>query len=329
MDQKNRFSKTSRMLSLFERLNQGELIDKAREASNFGVNEKTLQRDLDDLRSYLVEKYPEEASTGIFYDHKRKGYFLYRDQQNWLSSQEILALAKVLLESRAFSKGEMSQLLDKLVMQSTPTERRHIQEVIQNERYHYVELQHQRPMFKTLWELSRAVREQYLVEIDYSRVGDGQLLHRVVEPQGLIFSEFYFYLVAYIRDSDYDFPAIYRLDRIKDYRASNEHFYVPYEKRFEEGELRKRIQFMQSGHLMTIRFRFWGESLEAVLDRLPTARVLENDGRTAVIEAEVFGRGIKMWLLSQMQYLEVLKPEDFRTEIINSIKQMTSIYEGK
>lgn len=95
-----------------------------------------------------------------------------------------------------------------------------------------------------------------------------------------------------------------------------------------QDELRKRIQFMQSGSLMKLRLRFWGESLEAVLDRLPTAKIISQDNGAAIVEAEVFGRGIKMWLLSQAQYLEVLKPDDFRQEMLETIVVMKNVYQG-
>ena len=39
--------------------------------------------------------------------------------------------------------------------------------------------------------------------------------------------------------------------------------------------MRKRIQFMYGGELQTIRFEYTGPSLESVLDRLPTAKVLQ------------------------------------------------------
>lgn len=320
------YLKTTRMLSMFERLTQGELLKKSAEAERFGVNVKSIQRDIDDLRNYFLETYPDEIGTEIVYDHSRMGYCLKRDQHNWLTGPEILAIAKILLESRAFTKDEMHQLLDKLAMQSSPTERRAIRELIKNERFHYMPLKHQQALFHRLWEISEAIRLQVLIEISYDRIGDHKNIERKLEPLGIIFSEYYFYLVAYIHDTDYEFPAIYRLDKIADYKLTKEHFYVPYEKRFQEGELRKRIQFMQSGSLMKLCLRFWGESLEAVLDRLPTAQIIKQDKKSAIIEAEVFGRGIKMWLLSQAQYLEVLKPDDLRKEMHDTIKAMEQIY---
>ena len=95
------------------------------------------------------------------------------------------------------------------------------------------------------------------------------------------------------------YPTIYRVDRLEQIQVQSEHFTVPYSQRFSEGEFRKRVQFMYGGRLRTVHFLYQGLSVEAVLDRLPTAEIVgERDG-TYEIRAEVFGKGIDMWLKSQ------------------------------
>lgn len=82
---------------------------------------------------------------------------------------------------------------------------------------------------------------------------------------------------------------------------------MSYAQRFEEGEFRKREQFMFGGELRTVRFVYTGPSLEAVLDWLPTALVLlEKKTGKYTVEAEVFGDGIDMWLRSQGDVVRVL-----------------------
>lgn len=86
---------------------------------------------------------------------------------------------------------------------------------------------------------------------------------------------------------------------------TSEHFTRPYRSRFEEGEYRKRIQFMYGGKLRKIKFKYKGYSVDAVLDRLPTAKVVGEEDGKYMIEAEVFGNGIDMWLRSQGDMVEV------------------------
>lgn len=127
-----------------------------------------------------------------------------------------------------------------------------------------------------------------------------------------MFSEYYFYLTAFLEDKegfenpDDLFPTIYRIDRIKSFRVLEEYFSVPYKDRFQEGEFRKRVQFMYGGRLERIKFKYTGPSVEAVLDRLPTAQIMEQDEAGWIVTAEVFGKGIDMWLKSQGDNIKLI-----------------------
>jgi len=67
---------------------------------------------------------------------------------------------------------------------------------------------------------------------------------------------------------------------------------------------------MFPGDNVRITFEFSGLSLQAVLDRLPTAKVIEQNGTKSVITAEVnYGRGIIMYLLSQGSWVKVFEPK--------------------
>lgn len=326
---KEGYAQVNRILSLYDSLNKGAVVKKQQAAALFSVNVKTIQRDLDNLRAYLGEAAlrGETVFASIDYDRAKNGYLLSRDGA-WLTQEEVLAITKILLESRAFSKIELNSLLDKITAQCISGVRKHVTEVILNERFHYLPVGHDKPLLNTIWDISLAVRERLRLEINYLKPGAEFSIPqtRTVEPCGLIFSEYYFYLIAYIEGRGYDYPVVYRLDRIQSYLVTTQHFHIQDANRFEEGEFRKRVQFMRAGGLMKITFRFWGPSLEAVLDRLPTASVIEQEGNIAVIEAEVFGEGIKMWLLSQAEFLEVLKPEDFRREMRETMVRMLGNY---
>ena len=102
------------------------------------------------------------------------------------------------------------------------------------------------------------------------------------------------------------FPTIYRVDRIQSFRVTDEHFQVPYLERFQEGEFRKRVQFMYGGKLQTTRFTYSGPSIESVLDRLPTAKILSEENGVYTVEAETFGKGVDMWLRSQGEWVNIL-----------------------
>ena len=121
-----------------------------------------------------------------------------------------------------------------------------------------------------------------------------------------MFSDFYFYLIAWIADNSKTDYTVFRVDRITDIESKNERFDIPYSSRFNEAEFRKRVQFMYPGKLRTIRFRFKGPSLEAILDRLPTAKIESEDSSGVIVRAEVYGNGADMWLKSQGEWVEYI-----------------------
>lgn len=176
--------------------------------------------------------------------------------------------------------------------------------------------------------ISISIQKQKLVESEYERQ-DGVIKQYRLKPFGLVFSEYYFYLVGEILGRKESHPAVFRVDRFKKYNITEEKFSMPYKDRFEEGEFHKKIQFMYTGELMKIQFKFWGDSMEAILDRLPTSKVIKYDEKDnkPIIEAEVYGEGVKRWLLSQKEFLEVIRPERYREEIKETIKRMYEIYE--
>lgn len=83
---------------------------------------------------------------------------------------------------------------------------------------------------------------------------------------------------------------------------------------------------MYAGKLMRIRLKFYGKNPEAILDRLPTAKIMKQDDTGIIIDAEVYGKGIIMWLLSQGSNVEVLKPESLRLEMKEILLQMLERY---
>ena len=66
--------------------------------------------------------------------------------------------------------------------------------------------------------------------------------------------------------------TIYRVDRIQSIKDTNEKFVIPYKDRFKEGEYKNRVQFMYGGELQQVEFKYYGPSVEAVLDKLPMAK---------------------------------------------------------
>lgn len=307
----------NRLLSMYARLAEGHTLYKQEEAVRFNCSLRSIQRDFDDLRAFIANRSEQNGiMQQLLYDRKINGYKLVPPARSLLSNEEAFAATKILLESRALMKAEMFQMLDKMVSCCVPYEnQRHINELIANEKFHYTELHHGELLLERLWQISQAIRAHKELQITYYRQ-NGSKVNRLIKPLSIMFSEFYFYLIGIIDDAESktkitykegceELPTMYRIDRIKTCKVTDKRFKVPYENRFEEGVFRKRVQFMYSGKLHKLKFWFRGPSLEAILDRIPTAEVLEHTERGFLISAEAYGEGIEMWLKSQGDNVEM------------------------
>ena len=306
--------KDIRLLELYDRLLKNEDIDIKKYAEENKINIRTAERDIKTICNFLAEK----DHTKLVHNSKKKKYQLtYTEDSINLTKSEILAVSKILLASRAFLKNEISLIIDKIVKQCcSENDLKSIQNLLNNEKFHYIELQHKKSFINNIWDLGQAIKNKKRIEILYKKM-DGKKLKRVVDPVGLMFSEFYFYLLAHIENidkekyfdnKDDEYPTIYRVDRIKNFKILNEKF-IPtlYKNRFQEGKFRKQVQFMTGGRLRKIKFIYKATSIEALLDKIPTAKVLEKNKDTYLISAQVFGNGIDRWILSQGEAIEVIE----------------------
>mgnify|MGYP005781934849 FL=1 len=310
--------KTERVLGIYTKLMRGDIVNKAHEAKEYGVDERSIQRDIESIRNFLDLNIEQTGVVNsVIYDRVQKGYRMEQIYKIKLTNSEILAICKILLDSRAFTKKEMEEMLRKLIECCVPqNNQRLVADLIKNEEFHYIEPRHKTVFIDKLWDLGEAIQQCRYIEIEYLRTKDKAIVKRKVKPVAIMFSEYYFYLTAFIDDDklreNFDvindsFPTIYRIDRIKSMNILDERFHIPYSSRFEEGEFRKRIQFMYGGKLQKIKFRYSGSSVEAVLDRLPTAQILDETDGVYTISAEVFGKGIDMWLRSQGDAVEMVE----------------------
>ena len=208
-------NKAFRLLNIYERLNKGERVKKESLASDFGVSLKTVQRDIEDLRAYLAETHFNETEISVKYDRAHNCYYLVRLEREWITNEEAVALCKILLESRAFRKDELKGLVEKIIMQISPTDRSAAESIIRNEYFNYVPPRHGKKLLNPLWRLTEYITAQMIIEFYYIRQ-DGKQSKKRVKPVSIMFSEFYFYLIAYAADGSADYPIVFRVDRMID-----------------------------------------------------------------------------------------------------------------
>ena len=158
--------------------------------------------------------------------------------------------------------------------------------------------------------------------------------HRLL-PASIMFSDGYFYLIAFKAEKEISaktdpVPLFFRIDRISRITVHRTKYTPDKALRFDEGDLRNRSQYVWPGPERHIKFEFTGPSVQAVLDKLPSAKIVsrEKNGKYMkyTIEADTTGNGIKMFLLSQGCWVKVIAPEDFAEEMKKEVRKMAEKY---
>lgn len=321
-------SKQERSFEIFFRGLKGEDLSVRRLADEYGLSTKSISRSINDLKAFLAEHRELVGNTELQYSHQSKCYRLHMDE--FLSNKELFSLLEVMIGARAFSKMEILTLTEKLKCLTTTEDRSKLNELVRKELYQYPEVKHDCVSVQdNLWQLVNCISEKREISIEYYRMDRAYVTHRIY-PVSVMFTDFYFYLIAFKVETERQEPTYFRVDRIKhitEHRKCHNGEKVP---EFDEGLLRKRSLLMWPGKLRTIRFEFSGPSVQAVLDKLPTAQILECNKGTYLIEAEVYGDGIKMWLLSQGSWVKVTEPQEFVDEMREEIGKMSDRYkEGR
>jgi len=318
--------KNIRLLEIFFRALHGESISVKKMAVEYGVSTKSISRNINDLQNFLAEHRELMQNAVLEYSYKEKAYILYSDE--FLKNNELFTLVKILIGSRSLSKDDLLTLISKLKKFTTIIDRDKLENLIRKEVYHYHEVKSDcKSVIDNLWKVVQAIEDKKVITITYYKM-NRQEVKRKIKPVAVMFSEYYFYLIAY-RNDEFEYkPVYYRIDRISSIMENREKFVLDREHDFDEGDLREKNQFMFPGENIKICFEFSGLSLQAILDRLPTAKVVEKkDGRVSVIEAEVNnGRGILMYLLSQGAWVKVISPPSLVENMKNEIKKMNSLY---
>ena len=137
------------------------------ESHGLHAERKSLYDDLETLRGWFGTQ-----GNDLIYDREADAYRLLQPEEARLTKSEVLAVCKILLESRAFTEADLDPILNKLVACCTPAQNlKAVQELIGNERFHYVPPHHGQKFVDKLWALGEAIRDHRVLEMDYTGPG--------------------------------------------------------------------------------------------------------------------------------------------------------------
>lgn len=309
-----------RILTIFLRLHAGKRLSKTQLKEEFGVDPKSIQRDIGFLKRILEEN--PSLGLEIIFDTSDNTYRLIG--KTTFDKKDILIISKILLENRALNRLELNSLLKGLLDLLSIEEKKEVEAIISSERLNYKSLTNDKDRIDTIWFLSEAIRREQMLEIEY-KAPLRNIKSHIVFPVSLYYDAHYFYLVAYhLRHENY---TTFRVDRIE--HLSESHVKKPeisYGRKYRDGDVRNQKVDAFEGRKIKVRLRYTGIP-EIVLDQFPNHEILSEENGNMIIQIETQDTpGLKRWILGQVEEIIILSPHSLIEEIKESLEKTLKNY---
>ena len=313
---------TLRIVHLFCRLLQRERLNRENVIEEYKINSRTFDRDISDIRNVLSELH---ECDELIYDRNDKCYYLSRGGQQDFTGMEVMALLKVLLGSRALCHEEMMGMVDAIRSLLPYEDRKALYYAIEDELKNYIEPMHGKAILELQWRINKSIINKQKIQIIYTKA-DGKRIERDVLPVNIVFAEFYFYLVAFRDESEYEYPAFFRLDRIESIKVLGKVGENPLYMNFRYSDMRPAVQFMYAGELLDIKLRCKKSALEAVVDRVPKYEIIQENDEDVLLKVTAFGEGFIRWAAMQGESVEILAPQVLRQRMGQWFAKAAEVY---
>lgn len=309
-----------RILTIFLRLHAGKRLSKAQLKEEFGVDPKSIQRDIGFLKRILEEN--PNLGLEIIFDTSDNTYRLIG--KTTFNKKDILVISKILLENRALNKSELNSLFQGLLDLLSIEEKKEVEAIISSERLNYKSLTNDKDRIDTIWVLSEAIRREQMLEIEYKAPLKNVKSH-IIFPVSLYYDAHYFYLVAYhLKHENY---TTFRVDRMES--LSESHVKKPeisYGRKYRDGDVRNQKVDAFEGRKIKVKLRYTGIP-EIVFDQFPNHEIILCDKGDMIVQIETQDTpGLKRWILGQEDEITVLYPQSLADSIQNSLEKMLNNY---
>lgn len=218
MGTENTRFKTGRILKLYTDLMSGETVSKHDAVKNYEVTARTVQRDIDDIRSFLDGEAAKGNRCGsIVHDKKLGGYVMKHDSDSRLTDGEIFALCKLLLKSDIICRNELIKIMEKLLESCASKENKNaIREIVTADIDDFGKNDYDCFIVEKLWDFSRAVKEKRYANIKYLK--DGNTFSKRIKPMEILVEDNVIFVID--NGNGVSKTELYRLDCIYEYKIS-------------------------------------------------------------------------------------------------------------
>lgn len=285
----------------------------------FKVDRKTIQSDIKKL-----------ISSGFSIDVciEKMGKKLYYYCGEALDMHEIRILLDAVYSAKSITNKERENLIKKIksltnkgdseiydsklyISQPVISENTYLKYYL--DKIHKAIFNHTKLMFKY---------GNYDTDKNFNLHHDGDLY--IVYPYNLVWSNDFYYLVAY--DEKKDKIINYRVDRMRDVELEKKNFQVNEE--FDINAYLKSCFNMYPGKVSTVEIKFETKLINAIIDRFgKEVNIVRKDDSNFVIRFEAaVNEGLIRWILNWGSDAEVISPQFLKDMLREEISKMSKKY---
>ncbi|WP_186430039.1 YafY family protein [Clostridium sp. BSD9I1] len=314
--------KITRLLLLYSKLTQGEKVNKLSFCMETDSLPRTFDRDIEDVRLYLSELFCNEE---LIYDRQENVYYFAGPQRKALETMEYLFIERVLLDTGALRGDEMDGLLTHLAGNAENVSKMalHEKECIKK----YDEPLHKKAILKMHGDLATIITNKSVIRINYIKMSGG-VVEREVIPCAIKYDFGYLYLIAFLKTSNKQYPAYFRLDRIYSFsvvqsqRMDEMQRVAEYMERYSKG-----ITQMYGGEFIEVIVMCKKEFYPYIHDKFRNANIVKDKDNTVNVKLNTFEDGFIKWIMSQpVDLVHIIEPTSIKEKIVNEANRLLVAY---
>lgn len=316
--------KSTRIMSLYHQLLSGIKVRKQTFCLENGINERSFDRDIEDVRLFLSDMQP---YCELIYDRSEKIYYFTHTVGDTLSGEETLFLSNVLLTQKNVRKDELIGMLENLINNTEASRRNEICKFLEM-KLKFTKKVTNVAILKMHWDMGRAIYNCCQIELEY-KLEEHNYVMRKVNPVELHFEGGHIYLIAYIVDKTYNSPAFYRLDRIRSFKIINSKYPADVKEEYLNKDIHSNRYSMLAGEEISVTVRVECSMKKVIDDLFPEYKEVDSNKDETVFEIRTYKQGFISWLLGQGNKVEVIEPVALRLELLIKIQELQKIYSEK
>lgn len=182
--------KVTRILMMYSKLLEGRKIYKKSFCADTGINRRTFDRDIEDIRLFFSESY---IGYDLIYDRLDESYYLENyHQQSPLSPMEVSFLVVLIKSNQILRRDEYIQLVYNMIRACVWNKQEALVEIFGKEVNEYPQDIKKEALLKMQWDLQQCISERDIIRITLP-----EKCQKVISPLALWISKGELYLIGY------------------------------------------------------------------------------------------------------------------------------------